>query len=114
MVPLNAHRWSGKTSPTRSEARSEAPPRGLGGGGGCGTGAQYQLQVSSETKRIVAISLDVREFFADGVVINDGKNVLYSCLLVRRGELVDGEILLTGQEMYYVEQQGEVADLNHY
>jgi hypothetical protein len=66
--------------------------------------------VRCATKRCIAFGRDVGEFLADGVVVDDGNDVRHCSLVVRRGQLVDCKIGLTGHEMYDVEQQGDGAD----
>ncbi len=66
--------------------------------------------VRCATKRCIAFGRDVGEFLADGVVVDDGNDVRHCGLVVRRGQLVDCKIGLTGHEMYDVEQQGDGAD----
>jgi hypothetical protein len=68
------------------------------------------IAISRDVRDDVVISRDVRDV-ADGVVINAGKNVKHRGLIIRRGQLVDDEILLNGQEKYDVEQQDNGANL---
>ena len=76
----------------------------------------HSIQVRSEfpdvpADRYAALRLAAAEQQMRGAVFKDGAHESHRSLVVGRGQRVDGEIRLAGQELHDVDEQGNGADL---
>ncbi len=71
----------------------------MGGPGGC-LPVHRKLGVCGAAELRVAVGRDIGELAGDGAVVNDGKDVRDSALVVQRRQLARVELLVSSQELH--------------